>query len=58
MVSASRIFVGKHFFGDVVVGVCVGLLFGRFFGWIARRIIARMDGPEPLYLNRKQPIKN
>ncbi|MBQ9547742.1 MAG: phosphatase PAP2 family protein [Bacteroidales bacterium] len=57
LVSLSRVFVGKHFFGDVLVGIVVGLLIGGLFGWIARRIIARMDGPEQLYMNEKQPIK-
>lgn len=40
MVSASRIFVGKHFLGDVIVGICVGILFAQILcalsAWIIR----------------------
>ena len=32
LVSISRIFVGKHFLGDVLVGTIVGLLFGWIIG--------------------------
>ena len=32
LVGLSRIFVGKHFLGDVLVGFAVGLLFGWIFG--------------------------
>lgn len=28
MVGISRVFAGKHFFGDVMTGTCVGLIFG------------------------------
>lgn len=35
LVSVSRIFVGKHFFGDVVVGIVVGLL----AGWLIFRLL-------------------
>lgn len=31
-VSVSRIFVGRHFFGDVLVGTVTGILLGWFFG--------------------------
>ena len=32
LVSVSRVFVGKHFIGDILVGTVVGLLFG-FLTW-------------------------
>ncbi|MGM9736055.1 MAG: phosphatase PAP2 family protein [Candidatus Cryptobacteroides sp.] len=32
MVSTSRIFVGKHFLGDVIVGMVVGILIGLAVG--------------------------
>ena len=35
LVSASRIFVGKHYLGDVLVGIMVGVLFGWVLGRIA-----------------------
>ena len=41
LVSVSRIFVGKHYLGDVIVGICVGLFAGWMFGRIARMLIRR-----------------
>lgn len=41
IVSISRIFVGKHYLGDVLVGTLVGVLAGYFFGWLAARIAAK-----------------
>ena len=38
MVAVSRIFVGKHYLGDVIVGSIVGALAGLAFGYIAARI--------------------
>lgn len=35
MVSVSRIFVGKHYLGDVMVGMIVGALAGIVFGMLA-----------------------
>ncbi len=44
MVAASRIFVGKHYLGDVIVGTIVGLTIGYFVGMLARYIIqTRID---------------
>lgn len=44
MVAASRIFVGKHYFGDVVVGAVIGVTVGYFLGMLARYIIqSRID---------------
>lgn len=39
MVAVSRIFVGKHYLGDVVVGILVGLGSGLMFGLLAKYII-------------------
>ena len=41
MVSISRIFVGKHYLGDVLVGSLVGLAAGMTFGFIAYKIIQK-----------------
>lgn len=41
LVAVSRIFVGKHFLGDVIVGICVGTLAGWIFGTLAKVIIKR-----------------
>lgn len=41
LVSMSRIFVGKHFLGDVMAGICIGSLAGLAFGWLARTVIKR-----------------
>lgn len=41
LVAVSRIFVGKHFLGDVIVGICIGTLAGWAFGTLAKIIIKR-----------------
>ena len=38
MVGISRIFVGKHYLGDVLTGFVVGAAAGIIFGLLARRI--------------------
>lgn len=43
MVGISRIFVGKHFLGDVLVGFTVGLLIGWLMARLARYAIARWN---------------
>ncbi len=39
LVSISRVFVGKHFVGDILVGAAVGLIIGALWGFLARRFI-------------------
>ena len=41
-VSISRIFVGKHFFGDVLVGAFAGLLFGYVCALLGRFAIRKL----------------
>ena len=41
LVAVSRIFVGKHFLGDVIVGTMVGLSAGWLFGTLAKVAIRR-----------------
>ena len=41
MVSISRIFVGKHYLGDVIVGSIIGLAAGAAFGFLAYKVICR-----------------
>lgn len=41
LVSISRVFVGRHYFGDVLTGVAIGILAGLMFGLLARWIIKR-----------------
>lgn len=41
LVGSSRIFVGKHFFMDVVVGAIVGLTIGYFVSMLARYLIQK-----------------
>lgn len=36
LVAISRVFVGKHFLGDVIVGTVVGLVAGIAFGYLAK----------------------
>ena len=40
MVAVSRIFVGKHYLGDVIVGIIIGSVAGYAFARIAHRIIS------------------
>lgn len=41
MVAVSRIFVGKHYLGDVLVGIVVGCAAGLAFGYLAQRVIIK-----------------
>ena len=43
LVGISRIFVGKHFLGDVIVGLLVGALFGWLLAQIGRWVIRRFS---------------
>ena len=45
LVGISRIFVGKHYLGDVIVGTIVGILGGIFFGWLASKIANKYCAP-------------
>lgn len=45
LVGISRVFVGKHFLGDVCAGWFVGFVFGTCLGLIAQRIIKRLSQP-------------
>jgi undecaprenyl-diphosphatase len=38
LVAISRIFVGKHYLGDVIVGTLVGLIIGYTLGVIASKL--------------------
>ncbi len=42
MIGLSRIFAGKHFFGDVLVGVIAGLLVGWCLAKMARMVTGRI----------------
>lgn len=42
MVSISRVFAGKHYFGDITVGMLVGLCFGFVFAYCAKLIINKV----------------
>lgn len=48
LVSASRIFVGKHYFGDVLVGAVVGIVIGYFVGMLTRYLIQKYVDKVPV----------
>ena len=41
LVAISRVFVGKHYLGDVLAGALIGAAAGYAFAWIASRICTR-----------------
>jgi undecaprenyl-diphosphatase len=41
LVAMSRVFVGKHYFGDILVGTAIGLLIGYGIGILTRILITR-----------------
>ena len=41
LVAISRIFVARHYLGDVIVGIMVGAIAGSAFAIIARRLIRK-----------------
>ncbi len=43
LVAISRVFVGKHYLGDVLVGAIVGLLAGWAFASLAKLIIRKFN---------------
>ena len=47
LVSLSRIFAGKHYFGDVVVGAMVGLLIGCVIATLFRKVVTRTEWSSP-----------
>lgn len=42
LVGLSRIFVGKHFLGDVVVGFAFGILIGSLFAFLAQKLASKL----------------
>ena len=42
LVSISRVFVGKHYFGDILAGALVGIIIGYILSLIAREAIHRL----------------
>ena len=41
LVAVSRIFVGKHYLGDVLAGALIGMAAGASFAYLARLVIKR-----------------
>lgn len=42
LVAISRIFVGRHYCGDVIVGTIVGVAGGLFIGWLTWKVIQKV----------------
>lgn len=42
LVGISRVFVGKHFLGDVLVGFAVGIIFALIFGFLGRWVCGKI----------------
>ena len=47
LVGLSRIFVGKHYFGDVLVGAVVGFAIGYAVASLFRRFAIRLESSVP-----------
>lgn len=47
LVSVSRIFVGKHYLGDVLVGTVIGITIGSLVAMAARQIIIKYLDKKP-----------
>lgn len=43
LVAVSRVFVGKHFLGDILTGLAVGLVAAHLTGILMRRVINRLQ---------------
>lgn len=43
LVALSRVFLGKHFIGDIAVGAAVGTVIGYVIGFSARRLMRIID---------------
>ena len=46
LVSISRMFVGKHYFGDILVGAMIGSLWGWLIALAAKWLFRKIDGRE------------
>lgn len=40
-ISISRVYVGKHFLGDIIVGVIVGMIIARAISWLVGWIVTK-----------------
>ncbi len=57
LVSISRIFVGKHYLGDVIVGASIGIMIGYLIGSLSNLIIRKYIDriPSPTTLEEPSP---
>lgn len=58
LLSFSRIFVGKHYFGDITVGAMIGCIYGLIVAMAARWMFARfIDRKKSRHLKRRRETK-
>lgn len=56
LVAISRVFVGKHYLGDVVTGTAIGCIYGWFFGSMAVRISAAIERRRSMAASRRNSL--
>lgn len=43
IVAYSRVYLGMHFLGDIIIGAIMGILLALFFGTLARKVIKKSE---------------